>query len=175
MIVKLARTPGIFLVGFMGSGKTTVGRLLAERLGWNFVDLDKEIEAEQKMRIPEIFDRFGEAHFRRIEHEALRRCVRAIQRGEPTVVALGGGAFAQPQNLGLLQDNGVTIWLDCPAEVAWRRVEQDGGRPLARQLEQFEQLYRARRASYACADYRIETAGQDPAAAVEAILRLPIF
>lgn len=175
MIVKLARTPGIYLVGFMGSGKTTVGRLLAERLGWNFVDLDEEIEAEQRMRIADIFDRFGEAHFRQIEKEALRRRVRAIQRGEPTVVALGGGAFAQPDNYALLQDNGVSIWLDCPFEVAQRRVEQDSNRPLARDPEQFRQLYEARRASYARADYRIETSGDDPEQVVEAILRLPIF
>ncbi len=175
MIVKLARTPGIYLVGFMGSGKSTVGRLLAEKLGWNFVDLDEEIEAEQHMKIAEIFDRFGEPYFRQLEREALRRRVRAIQRGEPTVVALGGGAFAQPDNYALVEDNGVSIWLDIPLELARRRVEQDTNRPLARDPEKFEQLYQDRRASYARADYRIEVTGDDPEAVVEAILRLPVF
>lgn len=175
MIVKLARTPGIYLVGFMGSGKTTVGRLLADRLGWNFADLDEDIEAEQQMKIAEIFDRYGEQRFREIEREALRRRVRAIQRGEPTVLALGGGAFAQPDNYALLEDNGVTIWLDCPLDLARRRVEQDANRPLARDPETFERLYQERRAGYARADHRIEVTGDDPEPVVEAILRLPIF
>lgn len=175
MIVKLARTPGIYLVGFMGSGKSTVGRLLADRLGWSFVDLDEEIEAEQHMKIGEIFDRFGELHFRQLEREALRRRVRAIQRGEPTVVALGGGAFAQPDNYALLEDNGISVWLDIPLEMARRRVEQDANRPLARDPDKFRELYEARRASYARADYRIPVTGEDPEAVVEAILKLPVF
>lgn len=175
MIVKLARTPGIYLVGFMGSGKSTVGRLLAERLGWNFVDLDEEIEAGQHMKIAEIFDRYGEPYFRGLEREALRRCVRAIQRGEPTVVALGGGAFAQPENYALIEDNGISIWLDCRLETARRRVEQDANRPLARDPQKFEQLYEARRSSYARADYRIPVTGDDPEAVVDAILKLPVF
>lgn len=175
MIVKLARTPGIYLVGFMGSGKSTIGRLLADRLGWDFVDLDEEIEAEQHMTIAEIFDQQGEERFRQIEREALRRRVRGIQCGQPTVVALGGGAFAQEDNYVLLEDNGVTVWLDCPLETARRRAQQDPKRPLARDPVKFEQLYEARRASYARADFRIEITSDDPEAVVEAILRLPIF
>ncbi|MGC8792949.1 MAG: shikimate kinase [Bryobacteraceae bacterium] len=175
MIVRLARTPGIYLVGFMGTGKSTVGRLLADRLGWNFVDLDEEIEAEQRMKIAEIFDRYGEEHFRQLEREALRRRVRAIQRGEPTVMALGGGAFAQPDNYTLIEENGISIWLDCPLELARKRVEQDTNRPLARDPEKFVQLYEARRSSYARADFRVEVTGDDPGPVVEAILQLPIF
>ncbi len=175
MILKLARTPGIYLVGFMGSGKSTVGRLLAERLGWEFVDLDADIEAQQHSTIAEIFARQGEERFRQIEREALRRRVRGIQRGQATVLALGGGAFAQPDNCELLADNGVTIWLDCTLETARRRVEQDSNRPLARDPQKFDQLYQERRAHYARADYRIEVAGDDPEAVVEAILQLPIF
>jgi shikimate kinase len=175
MILKLVRTPGIFLVGFMGCGKTTVGKLLADRLGWSFVDLDVEIEAEQKISIPEIFDQYGEAHFRKLETEALRKRTRMVRAGRPMVVALGGGAFARPENLELLEDHGVTMWLDCSLEMVQRRVESSSDRPLARDPRKFCELYEARRPSYARADFRIEVTSDDPAVAVEAICALPIF
>jgi shikimate kinase len=175
MILKLVRTPGIFLVGFMASGKTTVGKLLADRLGWSFVDLDEEIEAEQKTSIPQIFDQYGEEHFRKLETEAIRKRTRMVRSGRPMVVALGGGAFAWPGNLQLLQDHGVTVWLDCPLEMARRRVEASSDRPLARDPKQFGELFEARRPYYARADYRIEVASDDPAVATEAICALPIF
>ena len=110
MILKLKRTPGIYLVGFMGSGKSTVGRLLAERIGWHFVDLDAEIEAAEKTAIFEIFESRGEAEFRRLERETLRRHVRAIECGRPAVLALGGGAVVQPENHALLAENVRTGW-----------------------------------------------------------------
>ncbi len=175
MIVKLARTPAIYLVGFMGSGKTTVGRLLADRLGWNFVDLDAEIEAEQGLPIAEIFDRFGEPHFRSLEREAIRKRVRLAQAGRPLVIALGGGAFAQECNFDLVEHNGVTVWLDCTEAVAWQRVEANSDRPLARDRERFAVLYEARRACYARADFRVVASGDDPESVVEAVLALPIF
>ena len=175
MILKLVRTPGIYLVGFMGSGKTTVGRMLADRLGWHFIDLDAEIEAEQGAAIACIFETKGEEAFRRLETETLRKRLRLVRGGRPVVIALGGGAFARPENVELLEDNGVTVWLDCPLETACRRVEENAERPLARDRRRFEQLYHERRAAYARADYRIETAGDDPAAAVDAICKLPIF
>jgi shikimate kinase len=175
MILKLARTPGIYLVGFMGCGKTTVGRLLADRLGWDFVDLDAEIEAEQKMPIAEIFDRLGEEHFRKLEADAVRQRVRMIQSGRPMVVALGGGAFAQPSNFELLEHNGVSLWLDCPLDILRQRLSADTSRPLARDPQKFQELFEARLQSYACADYRIQAADEAPEGVVEAILRLPIF
>ena len=175
MILKLKRTPGIYLVGFMGSGKTTIGRLLAERLGWHFVDLDEEIEAAEKMSILEIFETRGEAEFRRVEREKMRERVRAIECGRPTVLALGGGAIVQPENYALVENNGITIWLDCPFETVRRRVEPASHRPLARDPVSFAQLYETRRESYARADYRIPIESDDPAVAVEAVLRLPLF
>ncbi len=175
MIVKLARSPAIYLVGFMGSGKTTVGRRLADRLGWSFVDLDAEIEAEQGASIAEIFDRFGEERFRQLEAGAIRRRVRMAQSGCPMVVALGGGAFAQPCNFDLITHNGVTVWLDCPLAVAWQRVESNSERPLARDGDTFGALYEARRACYAQADFRVEAASDDADSVVEAVLALPIF
>lgn len=175
MILKLKRTPGIYLAGFMGSGKTTIGRLLAERLGWNFADLDEEIEAQQETTIADLFDKMGEPEFRRIEAAALRKHVRTIECGRPTVVALGGGTFVQPGNFELLENQGVTIWLDCPLETVRRRVEQASHRPLARDQQKFEELFHAREAAYAKADYRIRIASDDSAAVIEEILKLPLF
>jgi len=175
MILKLKSTPGIYLVGFMGSGKSTIGRLLADRLGWHFIDLDEEIEAAQGMSISRIFETRGETEFRRLEHEAMRARVHTIECGRPTVLALGGGAFVQPENYALVENNGITIWLDCPFEMVRRRVEGAPDRPLARDAESFARLYEARRESYKRADFRIAVEGDDPAAAVEAVLRLPLF
>lgn len=175
MILKLKNTPAIYLVGFMGSGKTTIGRVLAERLGWRFVDLDDDIEAAEKMSIAEIFEKRGEPEFRRVEHAAMRARVREIESGNPTVMALGGGAFVQPENYTLLEENGVTIWLDCPFEIVKRRVAQAAHRPLARDAESFASLYGSRREIYARADHRIAIEGDDPDVVVEAVLRLPVF
>lgn len=175
MILKLKRTPGIYLVGFMASGKTTVGRLLADRLGWRFADLDEEIETLHATTIAEIFDKLGEPEFRNIESAALRAHVHSIERGRPTVVALGGGTFAQEENFALLEHHGVTIWLDCPFETVRHRVGQASHRPLARDQHRLEKLFQARQAAYARADYRIPIESDDPLAAVEAVLELPLF
>jgi len=175
MILKLKRTPGIYLTGFMASGKTTIGRLLAEELGWHFSDLDEEIEAQQGISIAQIFDTRGEQEFRRIESEAIRAHVRSVERGRPTVIALGGGAFVQTENLELLEDHGITIWLDCPLEIVRRRVAQASHRPLARDAQLFEELYRERRAVYARAAYRILIESDEPSVAIAAILNLPLF
>jgi shikimate kinase len=175
MILKLKNTPGIYLVGFMGSGKTTIGRLLADRLGWHFADLDDEIEAQQGSSIAEIFDLRGEEEFRRIETGVVRAQVRTIERGRPTVVALGGGTFAQQANFDLLENNGVSIWLDCPLETVKRRVGEVSHRPLARDMQHFEELYRTRQAAYSRADYRVSIESDEPAVAVEAVMNLPLF
>jgi shikimate kinase len=175
MILKLVRTPGIYLVGFVGSGKTTIGTLLADRLGWEFIDLDAEIEAGQKMSIADIFDRYGEECFRRIETEAIRMHLRMVRSGRPAVIALGGGAFARRENRELLEDNGVTVWLDCPLELARTRVAATTERPLARDPAQFERLYATRRDSYARADYRVEIDDDSAEAVVDRICALPIF
>jgi shikimate kinase len=174
MIVKLKRTPGLYLVGFMGCGKTTVGALLAEELGWFFADVDQEIEAEQQATIADIFDKQGEEAFRRIETEVLRKRVRSVERGRPTVVAVGGGAFIQETNYSLLEEHGVTIWLDCPLDVIERRLVGSDHRPLARDTVQFRRSFEARQSAYAKADYRVDAncAATD---VVQAILTLPIF
>ena len=175
MNLKLKRTPGIYLVGFMGCGKSTVGRALAGRLGWSFFDIDSEIEEAEDRPIAGIFAARGEAEFRRIETEAIGRRVARVECGSPAVVALGGGAFAIESNRELLEDNGITVWLDCPFEMVARRVAGDPRRPLAQDPERFAGLYRSRIEGYRLADVRIAIASDDPAAAVEAILAHPLL
>lgn len=175
MILKLKRTPGIYLVGFMGSGKSTVGRVLADELGWSFFDLDDEIEREQGTTIATIFDQRGEPEFRRIENEALHGCVRAVQAGRPRVISLGGGAFLNPENLDLVSNNGVSVWLDCPLPVIERRIAGFTHRPLARDPQKLRHLYEARRAGYSRADFRLDIDDEEAAATAARILALPLF
>jgi len=149
----------IFLVGFMGAGKTTVGRALSESMGWRFEDLDDRIRAREGRSIPEIFAQSGEAAFRRSERAALEDLLQEVRFGPPTVAALGGGAFAQPEVVHLLEESGnVTIFLDAPIEELWRRCSSEGvDRPLLRQRSEFEQLYQKRRPYYLRARVRVET------------------
>lgn len=172
---KLRMAPVIYLVGFMGCGKSTVGRLLAERLGWTFADLDEEIQRRSGVSIAEIFEREGEARFREMESEALAEQLRLAQIGRARVIALGGGAFAESRNRDRIERDGVSIWLECPIEVLWQRVEAESHRPLAQDRGDFERLYRDRAPHYQCADFTV-AAGADPAGAlVDRILALPLF
>lgn len=175
MILKLKQTPGIYLVGFMGCGKSTVGSELADELGWCFYDLDVEIEMAAGASVVEIFEQRGEAEFRALETEALKKRIQNVRTGRPQVIALGGGAFVIEENVTLASNNGVTIWLDAPLEVIQPRIAAETHRPLARDPERFQQLFEIRREWYARADYRIETHDQEPAAIVASIIALPLF
>lgn len=176
MILKLKRTPGIYLVGFMGCGKSTVGRALADQLGWGFADLDEDTEWKAGITIAEIFDTRGESVFREIETERLRERVRTVQMGRPQVIALGGGAFLSEENYDLVSNHGVSVWLDCPFSMIERRISSETHRPLARDLTHLKNLFDARREGYARADYRIEISeDEDNDAAVAQILALPLF
>lgn len=175
MILKLKQTPGIYLAGFMASGKTTIGRILAERIGWHFADLDDDIVSAAGMPIPRIFEERGEPEFRRIESEAVSRRIQRIKCGEPTVVALGGGTYSHSTNADLIESSGISVWLDCPLEMVERRVAGNGHRPLARDPERFRELYRARREAYSRAAYRVEVLGDDAERTVGQILDLPVF
>jgi shikimate kinase len=175
MILKLKRTPGIYLVGFMGCGKSTVGRALAEELGWSFVDLDEDIERRQGATIASIFDACGEPAFREMECAALREHVRTIQMGRPQVISLGGGTFVAEENCELVTNNGVTVWLDCPFSTIARRVEGATHRPLARDPEHLQELFEARREHYSRAEFRVEVVDDDARGAVARILALPLF
>lgn len=172
---KLKGSPAICLVGFMGCGKSTVGRLLAGRLGWAFVDLDAEIERRSGVSIAEIFDGQGEARFRNLEHEALREQLSLALEGRARVLALGGGAFADERNRLRLELGGVSIWLECPVEKLWPRVAALPHRPLARDREAFERLYQERLSQYRLADFTVAAGVDRPEEVVEAILSLPLF
>ena len=175
MNLKLKQTPGIYVVGFMAAGKSTIGRHLARRMGWNFFDLDEEIESAEGTSIAEIFAARGEAEFRRIESQMLEQHVRWIGRGRPAVVALGGGAFVEERNRRLLEDHGISVWLDCPFEIVKRRVALASHRPLAQDPETFAALYEARRQAYRLADLRVPIEGDDPEAMVERIVTAAVL
>jgi len=156
------KPPAIFLVGFMGAGKTSVGRQLSRRLGWDFEDLDDRIQLREGRSIAEIFRESGEAEFRRIEHAALRELV-AEFGSSPRVVALGGGAFVQAGNVALLEACGApVVFLDGPVEELFQRCTKDGSeRPLRRDARQFRELYAQRRPFYLKAGWRVDTGGKD--------------
>jgi shikimate kinase len=175
MTLKLKRTPGLYLVGFMAAGKTSVGRLLADELGWCFIDIDSDIEAQEGKTIAEIFRAHGEARFREIESQVIRNRVSLIEAGDPCVVALGGGAFVQKGNWQLIQNNGVTVWLDCQLETVHQRLGEDVTRPLAQDRGALQKLFEDRRVLYARADFRIEVDTAEIREIVQKILALPLF
>jgi shikimate kinase len=175
MNIRLKQTPGIYLLGFMASGKSTVGRHLARRLGWSFFDLDDEIEAAERTAIAQIFDARGEAEFRRIESAMLAQHVRSIEHGRPAVLALGGGAFLSAANRELVSNNGVSVWLDCDFERIARRTAQATHRPLARDPEKLTALFHERRGIYRLADVHIPIETDDPEAVATVILAHPFF
>ncbi len=175
MILKLKQTPGIYLVGFMGCGKSTVGTALADELGWCFYDLDQEIEKTAGTSVAEIFDQRGEGEFRTLETEALKKRVQNVRTGRPQVIALGGGAFTIEENFALASNHGVTIWLDVPLAVIQPRIAAETHRPLARDSQRFQELYEIRRQFYVRADYRIDASDQAAADVVACILALPLF
>lgn len=162
----------IVLTGFMGSGKTSVGGILAERLGWRFLDLDAEIERRDGRTVPQVFAESGEAHFRKLETAALA----ALLGQRRIVVALGGGAPEELGNRLLLEQTPRTavVYLEAPLETLLERCERDdtrtgtAGRPL---LAQAGQRFAARRHLYErIAAHRIETSSLGIEAAADAIL-----
>jgi shikimate kinase len=166
------RRKQIYLLGFMGSGKSTVGELLSRELGWPFIDLDAIIEAGQGVSIREIFERSGEPFFRQLERAALTEVLKA----EPAVIALGGGTFTYEPNVELIRETGgATVWLDCPVETLRLRCAGMQNRPLFRDPESFERLLDLRLPYYRLAEFRVSTEGRDAREVTEQILRLRAF
>ena len=166
----------LFLVGFMGCGKTTVGRLLAQRMAWKFVDLDQLIEEAEGRTVAEIFARAGEAAFRRREQDLLRRITQETPSSGGRVVALGGWTIVQPGNLELLQRvQAITIWLECPVDQLLMRVALVPNRPLFRDETSFRRLYEERLPYYQQATFSVQSGPGDPREVVQQILALPIL
>ncbi len=159
----------ITLVGLMGAGKTTVGRRLAARLGLPFADADAEIETACGMTVAEIFERFGEAHFR----DGERRVIARLADGAPKVIATGGGAFIQDDTRALLLERTVTIWLDADVPTLVARVRKRDTRPLLRGRDPGEvltELARVRNPIYALAAIRVPSKSRPHSDTVETII-----
>ena len=144
----------IVMVGMMGSGKTAIGRNLAAVLDVPFLDRDAAIEEAAALTIAEIFERDGEAFFRKRESEVLRR----LLSGPPGIVSTGGGAFLAAENRDAIAQMGVALWLDASLETLWERVRHKDTRPLLRTddpLATLTEIYRARTPIYALAGVRM--------------------
>jgi len=159
----------LVLVGFMGAGKTTVGRLLSRELGWGFLDMDRRIEQRAGQKIRAIFADKGEAFFREEE----RQIAEEARHLHHHVIAAGGGAFAFEATREALRDGSISVWLWAPLEVLLRRVRLDGSRPLAANRETIARLFAEREPSYRLADCHVDaTAGPDE---VARRVRLTVF
>lgn len=148
------RTDKLYLVGFMGAGKTTVARALGKRIGWRVEDVDERIEARERRSVSTIFAQDGEPGFRRLERDVLAELLPLRH----TVVATGGGTFAEADNRSALLADGAVAWLDLPFERLVDRVPADGRRPLASDREQMAQLYQRRQVAYSLAHVRVDAA-----------------
>lgn len=146
----------LYLVGFMGSGKTTLARALGRRLGWRHVDLDEEIERREERTVSQLFAEQGEPYFRKVEREVLL----SFLPMRNVVVATGGGTFVQPANRADILADGVVVWLDVPFSRIVDRVPSDGRRPLAADREAFAALFEERRAAYRQAHLRLDAQGR---------------
>ncbi len=119
----------IALVGFMGSGKTTVGKKLASLLMFSFIDLDGEIERELKMSISDIFSRYGEGFFRNVERSI---CMKLLSKHDNLVLSTGGGLPSYDDNMNMLNQKAITVYLKQDFDVLWNRISSDEGRPLVK-------------------------------------------
>ena len=142
----------IYLVGFMGAGKTTVGRALSKRLHWKHEDIDERIEQRERRDIATIFRQEGEPYFRGIERQELVLLLDV--RG--VVIATGGGTIVDPATRALMLRDGAVIWLDAPLPTILERVPLDGRRPLAADRLEMERLYNQRLMAYGEAHFRLD-------------------
>ncbi|MGH6615926.1 shikimate kinase [Sphingomonas sp.] len=160
----------IVLVGLMGAGKSTVGRRLAARMRLPFVDADNEIEAAAGMSVADIFEKFGEAHFR----DGERRVIARLIDGTPKVIATGGGAFINDDTRALILDQAIAIWLDANADVLADRVQRRDSRPLLRGRNPRDvliELAKVRNPFYAMAPIRVPSHHAPHEVTVNAILK----
>lgn len=159
----------IFLTGFMGSGKTTIGRLLSEELNLPVVDTDQYIEKQLNKTIREIFEKEGEEKFRTYEHHFLKTLT-----VKDTIITTGGGIVLNPKNRKWMKDHGIVIYLHCDLEEIFQRLEQDTTRPLldGDKQQNIKRIYMERIDLYREAHYTIDTTSQIPAQIVTKIKQL---
>jgi shikimate kinase len=150
------------LVGYMGAGKTSVGRIVAHELAWDFVDLDQRIETQQGCSIATIFRDRGEQTFRQIEREVLQTILGEVAAGMRVVLALGGGAYVAEENAKSIRASSIpVVFLDAPVDELHRRCSPNADtRPLFADQTRFSTLYYERRQAYMQADIRIDTMGK---------------
>lgn len=160
----------IILIGMMGSGKSTVGKLLAKQIGLHFVDLDQRIVEETGLTIPQIFESKGEAYFREVESSLLR----SILTGTGVVLATGGGAVLRKENFQIMLEHGKVVALSATVDDILLRVGEDRNRPLLAgdARERIMTLMAERKDAYTSAHYTIDTSGKDPAQVSAEILML---
>lgn len=160
------KTDKIYLVGFMGAGKTTVGRALARRLGWQHADIDELIERREHLTVAEVFARKGEPYFRAAERAVLMDQLPLRH----AIIATGGGTFVDPQNRAIINQDGASVWIDVPFDRLIARVPADGRRPLAADRTEFERLYLLRRTAYEQAQVRLDAARTNVPGLVEQLV-----
>lgn len=163
----------VVLIGFMGTGKSSIGKELAARMSCSFVDVDHKIEEKAGMRIPEIFEKYGEEHFRACEGEA----VRELSDCRGMVIATGGGTVKDPENLKLLRQRGVIICLTANVDTILARTSRKGKRPLLdaadgdERRKIIEKLMEERKDLYSQADYKVDTSEKSPFQIIDDIHR----
>jgi shikimate kinase len=163
-----SRPPILFLVGFMGAGKTTVAKALGHLLGWTALDLDDALVKAEGRSIPRILKESGEPHFRDLE----RRILEGLEGRTNLVVACGGGTYAHPPSHAVIDRLGKAVWLQAPLGLCLRRCQDGPARPLLRSPEQAEALYRKRLPAYRTAPLAVAVEGLTPEACAERIAAL---
>lgn len=160
------KTDKIYLVGFMGAGKTTLAQALARRLGWRAEDVDALIEARERRTVADIFAREGEPYFRSVE----RQVIWALLPQRHVVVATGGGTFLDPETRAAINADGLSVWIDVPFDVLLNRIPSDGRRPLASDRVKMAVLYESRRLAYEQAQLHLDASRARPEELVEHII-----
>jgi shikimate kinase len=168
----------IYLTGFMGSGKSTIGPILANALGWDFYDLDRVIEKRTGKKIREIFEQDGEIFFRRIETETLKE----ISNYDKTIISLGGGTIASEENIKILKTSGKLFYLKMSMEAAYRRLKYKRDRPALKNtsedfskeelMNKIDELMKARMNYYEQADFTIDTDKSSVGKTVDKIVKI---
>ncbi|NLZ93223.1 MAG: shikimate kinase [Firmicutes bacterium] len=167
--MKEVAAKNIVLVGFMGTGKTVVSKLLAAALKRKLFDTDDLIVLRENMPITDIFSLKGEAYFRKLESEI----VQEVSRQSGLIIATGGGVVLNPQNVAVLQKSGFLVWLDASIEALRQRLANDKSRPLLSKEGSLSALYQQRKDYYRrAAHVRIDTTGKSPAVVADEILAL---